>query len=80
MSEECVTPSQDEIGRLWDWAERAEARVKELEEENERLRLELEDALWNEPVTSGLRGEERLLDVPAPSGGENSPLEREEER
>jgi hypothetical protein len=20
MSEECVTPSQDEIGRLWDWA------------------------------------------------------------
>jgi hypothetical protein len=56
----------------------ARTRAKELEE---ALReIEVQTALSKGLATRALRGENRPLDVSGPNGGENSPLERGEEK
>ena len=56
----------------------ARTRAKELEE---ALReIEVQTALSKGLATRALRGENRPLDVSGPSGGENPPLERGEEK
>jgi len=56
----------------------ARTRARELEE---ALReIEVQTALSKGLATRALRGENRPLDVSGPNGGENSPLERGEEK